>query len=392
MSTNGDCQHILMGMRKCILQLSGLIVMRSKATPVPVGVNTLDHNVLQMVLDPAHVKQKMNFKEQTSQNECRLHRQYLVGHGIEVEIAIVPSPIEQELRVFEFHSLAEASTASHDNQFLDMSLTSLTNAATIPITLEAMATERNQRTGSMGKLDDQIRDPVINIQGMIEVNIVLDNETGYSDVWGKVTKPGTISRANEQTVVLITQQKEGCGDQHHQYYSHFGNNSELGTMKADSPCYHHAMEPSSIHASPKRHSGTSCNRKYFESGINVKPETCHWAQMLRRYLKHYPVQVLFIFLAKGFTTFVGEAEGCNDNHAPHKRMFPNAASEEFSIAARRELITAFFHCLPSFTFILADEELGEFLDCRDLRKFQKPQFPAISTVLWDWDLATGLGD
>ncbi|KAK0443039.1 uncharacterized protein EV420DRAFT_1649464 [Desarmillaria tabescens] len=344
--------------------------------------------------------------------------------------------------------------------------------------------KRNQLTGPMRQLDDQIRDPGINIQGMVEINIILDNEAGYSYVWWKDSKPGTVSRVNEPILVLITQRKEGRGDQHHQYHSHFGNNSEPGTTKADSPCYHRTMEPSSMHASPKRPSGTSCDRKYFESSINVKPETCHWAQMFRRYLKHYPVQgevrylryrarlstrvhslmrqcVLFleqhasretrwqqgedlpcrlIYRLSVFhisniccsLTAIGnwnttspvripgkglyricrgsrkmkrrphitpKSWGIRTVRNPHRiairikaQTFPNATSKEFNITTRHELIMAFLHCLPSFTFILADKELGEFLDCRDLRKFQKPQFPAIPTVLWDWDFTTGLGD
>lgn len=98
-----------MEMRQCILLLPRFIVL--------IGMNTLDLNALKMVFDSGlcitrnsrmahlllstwpkvHVKQKTNFKEQTSQTECQLHRQCLVGHRIGVKIAIGPSPFYREL-------------------------------------------------------------------------------------------------------------------------------------------------------------------------------------------------------------------------------------------------------------------------------------------------------
>ncbi|KAK0451950.1 uncharacterized protein EV420DRAFT_1482297 [Desarmillaria tabescens] len=208
-STNSDCQRILMGMRECILWLSGFTIMGSEATRVPVGVNTPDLDTLQMVLNSGsyimcnsqtalqmlsmwprvRIKQKTNLMKQTG-TKCRLQSQCLVRHGIKVEFSIVPPPIDWELRVFEVHALAEEvvsqstkiarlqsyhtqksgrhskhrrvpgtvrakiwlgipaklqPTVGHDNQFLDVSLTSSTNAPMIPITLEAMATERDTK-------------------------------------------------------------------------------------------------------------------------------------------------------------------------------------------------------------------------------------------------------
>ncbi|KAK0438174.1 uncharacterized protein EV420DRAFT_1651555 [Desarmillaria tabescens] len=107
-STNSNCQRTLMGMREGILWLLGLIIMRSEATRVQVEVNTLDHNVLQMVLDSSSyilhnsqkaprklsawpkvpIKQKMNFMEQTRRTKRRLYSLHLIRHGGEVKTAI----------------------------------------------------------------------------------------------------------------------------------------------------------------------------------------------------------------------------------------------------------------------------------------------------------------
>ncbi len=135
--------------------------------------------------------------------------------------------------------------------------------------------EGNRRTGSMRKLDDQIRDPGINIRDMVEINIVPDNETGYFDLRGKNPQPDTISRASEP-MVSITPQREGHGDQHHQYHSYFGNNSPA-TTKAGSLCYRCTMKPPSICASSKRHSGTPCIHNILFPEESVSQETC-WHQ------------------------------------------------------------------------------------------------------------------
>ncbi|PBK60210.1 hypothetical protein ARMSODRAFT_1026739 [Armillaria solidipes] len=135
--------------------------------------------------------------------------------------------------------------------------------------------EGDLRTGSMRKLDDQIRDSGINIHSMVKINIVQDNATGYSDLRGKNPQLDTVSRANEP-MVSITQQKEGHGDQHHQYHSYFGNNSPA-TAKADSLCYRCTMKLPSICASPKRHSVTPCIHNILFPEENISQETC-WHQ------------------------------------------------------------------------------------------------------------------
>ncbi|PBK79019.1 hypothetical protein ARMGADRAFT_1093541 [Armillaria gallica] len=135
--------------------------------------------------------------------------------------------------------------------------------------------EGSRRTGSMRKLDDQIRDPGINIRGMVEINVVKDNKTGYPDVQGKGPQPGRVSRVNKP-MVSITQQKEGHGDQHHQYHPYFGNISPT-TTKADSLCYHCMMKPPSICAFPKRQSGTPCIHNILFPEENISQETC-WYQ------------------------------------------------------------------------------------------------------------------
>ncbi|KAK0432989.1 hypothetical protein EV421DRAFT_1741860 [Armillaria borealis] len=131
--------------------------------------------------------------------------------------------------------------------------------------------EGDLRTGSMRKVEDPIWDLGINIHGMVEINIVQDNETGYSDLQGKNPQLDIVSRANKP-MVSITQQKEGHGDQHHQYHSYFGNNSPT-TTKANFLCYRCTMKPSSIRASPKRHSATSWIHINLFFKLHVSQET-----------------------------------------------------------------------------------------------------------------------
>ncbi|KAK0449756.1 uncharacterized protein EV420DRAFT_1706810 [Desarmillaria tabescens] len=659
---NGDCQRILMGMREYVLRLSGFTIMGSEATRVPVGVNTPDLNVLQMVFGSdsyimrnfrialrmiyswpkVRVEQKTKFVEPTGETECRLHRQCLIRHGIEVESAIVLSPIDREPRDFEVRALAEAvskstkftrlqsyhrtqkyhrrrqvpravgakmcivipakpqPTAGSDFQFHGVSLTSPTDVPTIPITLEDTMTERNSNrlltkhprssesnTASLkcmpekterDQLNQNIQlsissndiprsvlimpitvSPVIpagnnetsvlgcstdlaptwpileihttivglrqcsidasggNFEGIcVEVEVLANSyrrrQEGsqytrplcrkITNIRGKVTiKPSiavdsrierksntfgeelklrVTTSASKTTLGMMRQQNEVHDQYHHQYRSHFGNSSPA-TTKADSPCYHRTMEPSSIHASPKLHSGVSCDGKYLESSINVKPGTRHGAQTFCQHLKHYPIQgelrhlgygaristhvhslmaecVLFleqhisrethqqqgydapyhlvslsvfhISNVCGSPTAVGNWNTTSPVCVPGKGSYgvcrgsqgmkrrphttrksqriktvrnlhqltssmiaqtiPDVTSKEFSTVSERDLITTIFHCLPGFTFTLADKELGEITVHRVLHRVQDSRFSSIFTVLRD--LITGLGD
>ncbi|KAK0221089.1 hypothetical protein EDD85DRAFT_796822 [Armillaria nabsnona] len=117
-----------------------------------------------------------------------------------------------------------------------------------------------QHTEPSVRCDNQIQDPAINVEDMIKLGINLDIEVGKDpSTLREVQRLGTVLWANEPMVASITQQKKGHSDQYYQYHSHFGNDSKLATLKANSPCYHHTMKSSFFHASPKQCSGISCS-------------------------------------------------------------------------------------------------------------------------------------
>ncbi len=282
--------------------------------------------------------------------------------------------------------------------------------------------ERNQRTGSMRKHDDPIWDSSINIHSMVEINIVQDNEKGYSDLRGKNPQPDTVSRANDPTI-SITHQKEGHGDQHHQYHSYFGNNSPT-TTKAGSLCHRCTMKPPSICASPKRHSGTPCIHNILFPDESVSQETC-WHQ--GEDLPYLLVSQLFVLRISNIRNALKLVEKWNTVcpvPIPRKRFYRvhrgiqgmkrrlrttqrsqrirtvgtrcrltiriktlsilNAAFEELGThSGREDIATIFFYHISPFTSALANRRLGNFVVRQALLEVQKSRIPEILTASLD---------
>ncbi len=257
-----------------------------------------------------------------------------------IECTTEPDPLPQihaKLRLHEYNSHLTSPRGENQTHLLTkpQSITSLSNGSrgkyitslmsprvtlTVPSDSDFKLSkeEGNRRTGSMRKLD-QIRDPGINICGMVEINIVPDNETGYFDLRGKNPQPDTISRASEP-MVSITPQKEGHGDQHHQYHSYFGNNSPTIT-KAHSLCYCCTMKLPSIFASPKRHSCAPCIHKILFPEENVSQDS-YWHQ--GEDLSYLPVSQLFVLRmtnSRNALTSVGNRNTVCPVRIPHKRFY-----------------------------------------------------------------------
>ncbi len=210
-----------------------------KFASTPTTENTDRHNNIECTLEPDSLPQ-INAK-------LRLHEydSHLTSPRGEDQTHLLTKP---------------QSTTSLSNGSRGKSITSLMSprvTLTVPSDSDFKPSkeEGNRRTGSMRQLDDQIRDPVINIHGKVEINVVQDEKIGYPDGQGKDPRSGKVSRANEP-MVSISQRREGHGDQYHQYHSYFGNNSPA-TTKANFLCYRCTMKPSSIRESPKRYSATS---------------------------------------------------------------------------------------------------------------------------------------
>ncbi len=350
-----------------------------------------------------------------------------------IECTTEPDPLPQihaKLRLHEYNSHLTSPRGENQTHLLTkpQSITSLSNGSrgkyitslmsprvtlTVPSDSDFKLSkeEGNRCTGSMRKLDDQIQDPGINIRGIVEINIVPDNETGYFDLRGKNPQPDTISRASEP-MVSITPQKEGHGDQHHQYHSYFGNNS-LTITKAHSLCYCCTMKLPSICASPKRHSCAPCIHKILFPEENVSQES-YWHQ--GEDLSYLLVSQLFVLRMtniRNALTSVGNRNTVCPVRIPHQRFYRvhrgiqgmkrrrrtvqrsqcirtvynlrrltvriktqriiNAAFEELGTTGC-ELITTSFRHLPVST--LADVY-------RALRASQISRFPEIHTMLRD---------
>ncbi|KAK0443419.1 uncharacterized protein EV420DRAFT_1723969 [Desarmillaria tabescens] len=172
-STNDDRQRIRMRMRECIQPLPRLPILGSEATKVHRGTNTIDLDVLQKTLDSGSYTMPVSRTEirmlSTHPRVCIKQKMKfcLARHKIDSEVKkdTAPSTINRECQLYcrkgcncrhPKHRRVPGDirakicivipakpkpTAGHNNQFLDVSLTSSTNTPMIPTMLEATANE-----------------------------------------------------------------------------------------------------------------------------------------------------------------------------------------------------------------------------------------------------------
>ncbi|SJL02710.1 uncharacterized protein ARMOST_06045 [Armillaria ostoyae] len=440
------CEHRPIGMRECI---SAFTILGSEATQIHVGINTINLNVLQNTLDSDSYTMPFSRTEiptLSTRPQGRIKQTItscLARHRIKVEKATAPSTINRQCQLYrrkgcncchpkyrrvrrevqaqEYFMMSPGHSirvkinmkpqTMRRNLFLEERLSReicWQQGAHLPyhvvfrLFVLRIANIRGSLT-SMRKLDDRIRDPGININGIVEINIVQDNETGYPGLQGKDPQPGRVLRANE-LIVLIAQQKDGHGDQHHQYHSYFGNNS-LATTKANPLRCCCTMKPSSIRASPKRHSGASCihinllfkqhisqethqQRDYDSPYHFVSPSALHISNIgssltaVEKRNTTSPVRLpgkWFHSIRRGNQRMKRRSRTARKSQRirtmcnPHRLTRINTQIIQ-DTASRCELITTFFRHLPRFT--LADVH-------RAFRASQISRFLAIQTALRD---------
>ncbi|PBK88240.1 hypothetical protein ARMGADRAFT_1084878 [Armillaria gallica] len=327
-STNSDYQRTLMGMRKYVAQLSKFIILESETTRLQVGVNILDLNVFQKVLDSrpyltrnsrtelqmfsvwpkARVEQTMNVMEQTGRTRCQLHSLGLAGHRIDVEKATASLTINQKCRSYRWRDF----NCCHPKY---------------------RRVRREVETQGYSMMSPGCRIKV-------EVNI----------------KPQTTRRK------LFFKQHIRRETHQHQGY--------------DSP--YHFVSPSTLRISSIGSFITAVGTWNTIGPVRLPRKLFHIICRGSQRIKRRPCDnrksqhIRTAYNSHQLTIRI------------NAQTILDAASKQLGVSASgRESLITFSRCIPSITFTLANRKLREFMVHQALRQGQNSRFPAIRTVLLD---------